>query len=427
MPGLSEATVYVIEKSKQSVTEGRFESGILWLINGLQKTPGEQELIKVLVNMILEEADDPSDEALKQLSWLSTFLRNHCTHVDMNNFEMMLLSIEKVDKHIDALKSGENDKSSDQTNLLNDEDSRYLQDIKNKLKDHGAKNCPLPSEGALDNELRQLDRILTFIDSDQDSSETAIIEELTTMYKRMQSCLSVRELIKRTKDLLEGLNNLGGKENGDLAIYNIQNADRLLSQAAVFNRDLDESWRLLLQQELVLLKQSDQKRVESIVEDKKNEITKKLESLSSSNTRAIQKITDIQIEYFTWKSAHPEAMGAKQTIKIEKEISTKLKELTVQRSKAYNKWAMSIIKDALKNRDEDHSKKKIIQILDEELGTIDLQHLTHEVSRMYTEVFEFLFSKLKRAKKADNFDDSKGKLKALEAMFNRDKKSLADF
>jgi hypothetical protein len=67
-----------------------------------------------------------------------------------------------------------------------------------------------------------------------------------------------------------------------------------------------------------------------------------------------------------------------------------------------------------------NDEEEIADVLVEYLAEIDQRYLTSEVGRCYSEVFNTLYGKLKKAKGEGDFDEKGRKLNALKRMYETD-------
>jgi hypothetical protein len=104
---------------------------------------------------------------------------------------------------------------------------------------------------------------------------------------------------------------------------------------------------------------------------------------------------------------------------------------TIAQQKQYNSWAMSRIKDAMKEGDKHtgliDDEAALSKSMKKLFGPIDTRFLTHEVNRCYTEVFEHLFSHLDAPDDEEDFKKEGTKLNLLKEMSDYPKKPLSDF
>ena len=96
--------------------------------------------------------------------------------------------------------------------------------------------------------------------------------------------------------------------------------------------------------------------------------------------------------------------------------------ISQRRQQVYNQFAMARLKSGFAKAQEDgvglwDDKEEIANVLVDYLAELDQRYLTSEVGRCYSEVFETLYSKLKKAKGEDDFDEEGRKLNALKRMY----------
>lgn len=97
--------------------------------------------------------------------------------------------------------------------------------------------------------------------------------------------------------------------------------------------------------------------------------------------------------------------------------------ISQRRQQVYNQFAMARLKSGFAKAQEDgvglwDDKEEIANVLVDHLAELDQRYLTSEVARCYSEVFETLYGKLKKAKGKDDFDEEGRKLNALKRMYD---------
>ncbi len=113
------------------------------------------------------------------------------------------------------------------------------------------------------------------------------------------------------------------------------------------------------------------------------------------------------------------------------ELEEKLNGLNQRREQTYNEFAMRRIRRCLEEAENKtgttwNDKEGIADALVKYLGDVDQRFLTSEVGRCYSEVFGYLYDKLKRAKSNDDFEEEGRKLNALKRMNKVETLKLAD-
>lgn len=423
-----------LTKANEAVLENNPESAILWLLNGIQSAPDNFALLDKLIEVVLQDNDNELNNYAERTAWLSSFLRKHSERVAPESLEYVLGLIHKVDQlSIDASRSADSIEQTSVIEALENSEQAYLTHIENLFVEHSVNSCPLPDVNSLDSEIDSTDTLITMFSADSDYSDSDRLHTLKSWQNRLYAAKSVYEVMNRVDSLLKAAEENYRDNSKDLHIYLIQNADRLLSQAASNMILLDDSWRNRILERINKLKTINNDHINSIINIKANEIEYSisilpLKSKQNAYTDAMGKIIQIQQDYYRWKAENQQIGAKEKLLDIEKMMSNKISDFNIDRNRKYNEWAIKQIKNAMEEKDSGKNKKSdIVNLLEEVLGVIDTANLTQEVNRMYTEVFEYLFGKLRRAKKSDTFEKPEGKLKALENMFNAKKRSIEEF
>ena len=106
-------------------------------------------------------------------------------------------------------------------------------------------------------------------------------------------------------------------------------------------------------------------------------------------------------------------------------IDNKLTGVQQRREQVYNEFALARIRRAFSEAEDaigkvKHDKEGIADALVDYMAEVDRRYLTNEVGTCYSEVFQHLYEKLKKAKSEDDFDTEGRKLNALKRMQERE-------
>ncbi len=122
---------------------------------------------------------------------------------------------------------------------------------------------------------------------------------------------------------------------------------------------------------------------------------------------------------------------AKKAIVVAEEFSNLMTVASQKQQRAYNEWAMTLLKKAMKEGDVHtgviDDEVSLGKSMENNFGPIDTRLLTQEVHRCYTEVFEHLFSHLDKPDNENDFEKPGAKLKLLRDLFAFQKKDPQDF
>lgn len=153
-------------------------------------------------------------------------------------------------------------------------------------------------------------------------------------------------------------------------------------------------------------------------------------ALDGACTRHLNAVQELMqaVQRVLPRLAHPNVQQ-KATALLES-LGEKLEEAAVAQQRRYNQHAMAAIQTGYKAGVEHagfiDNERKIGKALIDHLGPLDLRHLTSEVQRCYSEVFEYLYGRLDRPGSANDFESDKNKLYVLKEMFDADKTPLDD-
>ena len=132
----------------------------------------------------------------------------------------------------------------------------------------------------------------------------------------------------------------------------------------------------------------------------------KVRDLMRAAQRILPQLTDAQVQG--------------RATELMEELGECLEAASTAQQRRYNLHAMASIQKCYK-AGQKHSgfidnEQKIGRALIDNLGPLDLRHLTSEVQRCYSEVFEYLYGRLDRPGKADDFESNTNKLYVLKEM-----------
>jgi hypothetical protein len=423
--------------------------------NKLSRHPGDLKIIEEYVDLLLKATGDAGVTGkLEAYDRIEAFLFERTEEVGPDEVDDLLEIASDIDERREEV-LGQSESV--------EEESRHDQkviDTHEEWKENRVDNTiPLdPKEAerkfSLCKKVRSLIR-------DQNRE---MIEGLPELIDQLQSATGADELFQRFDRIIESVTaDIGSPE----ATYLLQSAEQTVSQLVTRRDDLDESRSSKIESKLRELEDlssrvskkrqeaKDQRRWREFL-DKCGEELEELEAwdiygdwyrfrdvslavpdedggttLSIAKTKKEPRnnspfTTKIKQLEEMLQSLSQVAEGMRTEVGLEQvepkieAIDVKLEHTRERRGQTYNEFAMARIRKCLSEAEDAtgtwSDKEEIARQLVKYLAEVDQRYLTSEVGRCYSEAFEYLYGKLKRAKSKDDFEEEGRKLNVLKRM-----------
>jgi hypothetical protein len=464
-------TVGIMDSSSKSYTNKELAAAtqrrerLFRLRNQLAQNASDVEIIREYVYFFLETVDTESvADSLDTLERLEVFLLERSSDVNPEDVDALLELADDLDSRRQKLA----DEYEKQTSVST-EDEELLSTL-NAWRENGP-DLSIPADS---DELESRYNLCRNVRALIQSRGEPKLEGLAEYMERLKSVMEADELIARIDSLIEAAKE---EANASEAAYILQSAEQYVQQLVMKRFQSQEREKAIKQtvQEIEdaaieLAKRKRQaaddrlwerffsehagsiKEAKSLSpndistkfkagktrlevdepkkrarlaktdkEPKKNVVTQKIEALQTLYQSLNQVASQVKEEEYLLK-----------VIELVDEIETKLQKLQVRRQQLYNEFALARIRAALLESEKAlgwtiNDKEGIANAMGTYLAEIDESVLTREVSRCYSEVFEHLYGKLKKAKGSDDFEEEGRKLNVLKRMHNTDKISIDKF
>jgi len=280
--------------------------------------------------------------------------------------------------------------------------------------------------------------------------DDGVLNGLDFWINRLEATVEVHYVLEEANERIEAA--LSEDEITEAA-YLLQSAERAIQQLVMSRLEVDGAWRSRIHAITRRLEEAsqstaqrkrlraDQRRWNTLERDHSNIpelLSEGLPSVPNTVQRGYSKFTKRIESRETVLRALNRTLSQLQTRNLQQkavglieQLSDQMEELHTRRQQAYNKYALHYIAKALKEGVSQTGvmgdKKLLSEAMITHLGKINRQYLTEEVSRAYSEVFELLYGKLRKAKSKEDFDEPGRKLHLLKRMADRDSSPIDSF
>lgn len=400
--------------------------------NALAQSPGDLDLIREYVASARERIGATSDptEAVAQTDALLSFLSQQATHVSADDVDALAALADEV------IADGQPTPDAPTQNV----EDPMAEPFQTFCADLSA-DLPADADG-----LRE--RLTEAVQFRDYAEETGVEfpSDAEVYVARLQAALQHDAAFTEGRALLD----LARQESdATVTAYLLQSCEAAVRQAVLLERQLGpervESGRFLLTE----LRQESERVQEQVQREEAEAAWASFErehqtevravetwkrptkvALDGACTRQLNAVQELMqaVQRVLPRLAHPDVQQ-KATALLES-LGEKLEEAAVVQQRRYNQHAMAAIQTGYKagvaHAGFIDDERKIGKALIEHLGPLDLRHLTSEVQRCYSEVFEYLYGRLDRPGSANDFESDKNKLYVLKEMFDAEKTPLDD-
>lgn len=415
--------------------QNKYKEASYYFINALAKAPGEIQIIKNYADTLFKlvtvsHCQGDIEEAFRQFEWLEMFLMDRLTFVRTEDVPQIIDLASNYAKNKTSLFPTPEDFADPEEKRLEEKLNQYKN---NKLAEN--------------TKLEEFEELREYLDTIEYEDEEGLLEQLDLKINIKRNDQQARKLLEEGKALMSLSKELNSSSE---KAYCLQICENIIRQLVVQKTLLNDQIKIEIDKLLKDLSEASKNIVDKSREEESKIIWDKFENDNNDNLRLIR----------TW--SFPESLRSslcqgqldriqKVILNIQKTVSQlthndysdKASELIEQLSKfeekanisqqkSYNEWAISNLKSAMQKGTEyvktvKDDKAGIGETLIKYLAKIEPRFLTQEVQRIYSEVFEYLFNKLKKPKDEEDFEDNVRKLKVLKDMYDIPKKQLKDY
>lgn len=428
------------ESEPESEAERREK--LFHLKNRLSRQPGDPGLIKEYVDLVLDSTsrEDPADR-LETYGQIESFLLERAGDVEPGEVDALLEMASSLDeRREEALQQSEPD-------VQMYEEDRKVVDTYRDWRESGV-DTTMPGDPEETGRKLSLCKKVNALVRDRGKES---LDGLESLIDRLQTASQVDESLNRAEQMIESANE---EANHSQATYLLQSAEQIISQLVTRRGDLDEARRSKIKSKIreiedlskrVSKKQKeerDERRLEEFLDthgeefkeldawdiygnwyrfkDKYRAKTKKEPRDSSPFTSKIQQLEEMLRVLSKLAESMSTEAGLEQVEPRLEAMDVKVEYTRKRREQTYNEFAMTRIRACLSEAEDAtgawNNKEKIADQLVKYLAEVDQRYLTSEVGRCYSEAFEYLYGKLKRAKSKDDFQEEGRKLNVLKRM-----------
>jgi len=449
---------------ESEVENGRREA-LFRLRNRLSRQPGDLKVIEEYVQLILESAEEEATDRLETYDRLEGFLFERAGDVSPDEVDDLLDMVSSLDeRREEVLRESESDVQKSGTD---EEVAQAYEEWEREGVDNTVPKDP--------KEARRKLSLCKEVRSFAERREETELEELGDLISRLQSAVQVDELLEIAEDKVSTAKEEGGTAE---APYLLQSVEKTVQQLMARRNELDD-FRVSRIEEVTSSLEEASASVNR--ERRENEDRRQLKEFWDTYGEEIEELEawDVFGEWhrfrpieetvqdgnggsslhiaktkkeprlespFTTKMHQLEEMlqslnqlggnmstnaGLERVERRLDSLSEKLEVTQKRRKQTYNEFAMARIRKCFSKAEDAtgawNDKEKIADQLVEYLSEVDQRYLTSEVGRCYSEVFEHLYGKLKRAKSEDDFGEEGRKLNVLKRMHEIDPIGIEEF
>jgi len=457
---MKDSTQEASNVSKLGIEDERREK-LFRLRNRLARQPGDLKVIEEYVDLMLDfSSQEQGAERLETYDRLEGFLLSRAEDVEPDEVDALLDMADKLDERRErVLRQSEPDVQTPET------DQRVVDTYK-KWREGGI-DTTIPEDPEEAEQKLSLAEAVQALIRDQDQEP---LDGLESLIDQLQLATQADGSLRRAEQIIESAEN---ESDNSQAAYILQSAEQAVQQLVMKREDLGparrkriheivrdlesisnkitksrhseddrrrwenflheheedleefESWNPLESKYFfrditeTLSKRDDEADTFSVAKTKrepggKTHLTPKTDRLE----RLIQALSRLADEMRT--SSGQEAVKEK----IES-LSQTLDAARQKREQVYNEFALARIRKCFSNAKKAignvrSDEQEIADQLEKYLAEVDQRFLTSEMSRSYSEVFEYLYGKLKRAKSNDDFEEAGRKLNVLKRMTEKE-------
>jgi hypothetical protein len=402
------------------------------LVNTIHQNPDDIDALEEYVELLLtsvEHADD--SEILERCDQAEAFLLEQAQHVTDDYVE----DVAALTNSLDTIRAIILHASEASTELS--EQDKEAEEALEQWREDGLEN-DIPSNTP---EVRQALELARSVHSLIQYRGGEGIHGLQAYIHRLQSALEIDQLLSEARSSIDGAAN---EDNATAAAYLLQSAEQVIRQLvtkrrvaekerterigktirrfeetsnsvteAQRKREDERLWNTLLERHSGLSEDFHMDALVNLPSGKAHRtgdrrFTRGIHKMERVLQDTNQTISQLQTDAYV-----------SEAISTLDDVQGGIEKLQKRRHQAYNRYAMHTIRGALEEGEEETGtfgdKEKLADAV-VKLGEINRQYLTREVDRCYSEVFETLYSNLKKAKSESDFEEKGRKLNALKRL-----------
>lgn len=412
---------------KKHINKGEIEIALAILDNYVTKTPGDIKLINLYVSVIREliqgdETDLATLDAYNKKKWLIQFLEESTRHTDVKYIPELLLQVKELEESLNQSRTG--------TQALEESADDSPQEIDTLLAEATLID---KRTSTLYSELRQVMNGMNTTDK--------LFPQVSKAVMVVGAALAVNDAVVRVSELYEEMEKLS---DVDFKIQLMKQAELVMNEVVLHLPHLEPEYcdKYKATREFAI---KETNKVISIMNEKKwKELFNNFTSKYQEQLKRIMRSPDNQeksnsvlddITELTAKLSedYVKCFGGQTLPQFTKYVDdlqiayTKWSEWQISR---YQEWVVRTIKSAFDEGKEHvgvlNDRKKIAEVIIDNLGEIDQTILQPMVSRLYHECLEYFLGKLKIPKE-DQFKKQDSKIRVLEVLATKEKKGLEAF
>jgi len=459
LPSLEDVSSYLpsFEDVSSYFEESKEERKVLFrLVNDIRQNPDDTDALKEYVELALPTVEDTEpSEVLEACDQVEAFLMERAGEVSPENLDEVLQIADSLDeKREAALRKAESPTEEPEA------DKEVIQKL-NQWREDGLDQSIPENQDDIQKKLRLCRNVRSLISSRED----APLEGLEPLINRLQAVSETDELLAEAASMLDTVENM---ENATEAAYVLQSVEQGVRQLVMKQFEVPDgrseqieslTRRLERTSDAISKRQrraEDQRLWNDFLEEHEKALSEALgwsQDDRSDVFKTVKKKFGFENgsqEDGVWLGKEPNGFYTERLEKIEdlldrinrmaaqlqgesilEEVQCKMNQLEDQyediqkcRSQAYNEFALSRLKKTFSFGQEKSgmmtNRKAIASAMATLMGEIDRRLLTAEVERCYSEVFENLYEKLKKAKGEDDFEEEGRKLNVLKRMYEQE-------
>lgn len=450
-----EDSIQGVSDDSEPGSENERREKLFRLRNRLARQPGDLELIEEYVGLVLDStSQEDGAEDLETYDRLEGFLLSRAEDVEPEEIDALLEMANNLDERRErVLRQSEPDVQSSET------DQKAVDAYEKRGKDGIDTTVPENPEEA--EQKLSLSKAVQALIRDQDREP---LDGLSNLIERLQVATQADTSLRRAKQIIESARE---ESDSSQAAYILQSAEQAIQQLVMKRSDLGSARREKIQETVQELErvsgkitkarrsEEDRRRWERFLDGhgedleeleswdphgEEKQFREKFQSVSDGEdgstklsmaktrkeprrnilTKKIARLKDLLQTMSSVTDEMSTSSGQEKARKKIESLSQTLEAAQQKREQVYNEFALARIRKCFSKAEGEtgawDDKAGIADQLVKYLAEVDQRFLTSEVGRSYSEVFEHLYGKLKRAKSDDDFEEEGRKLNVLKRM-----------
>lgn len=423
--------------------------------NRLARQPGDTDLIKEYVGLMLDSTgQEEGAEKLETYDRLEGFLLSRAEDVEPEEVDDLLNMTAELDERREKVLQ------QSRPDVQVSEAGQRVIDTYEEWQEDGI-DATVPKDPDEAKQKLSLSEAVQALIRDQDREP---LDGLGSLIGRLQVATQADGSLSRAEQMIESAEDESGSSQ---AAYILQSAEQAVQQLVMKRDDLGSARREKIHEVLRNLEsvsnritearrsEEDRRRWEAFLDDHEEDLDK-LESWDPGEEwrqfrEKFQSVPDgddgsTKLSIAKTRKEPAENVLTKKVVRLEglmqtvsraademrtpsgqKAVKEKIESLSEtleaarqKREQVYNEFALARIRKCFSKAEGEtgawDDKAGIADQLVKYLAEVDQRFLTSEVSRSYSEVFEYLYGKLKGAESADDFEEEGRKLNVLKRM-----------